>query len=287
MAEGTDPFAGPALDDPDDAYANAPHIPGADGFVARWPRAAAAFRESLRAAGRAREGLAHGEHARERLDAFAPEGPARGVAVIVHGGYWMRFGRQDFSHLAAGAVARGWLVAVPGYPLCPEASVASIEASVCRAVELAATLADGPVRLAGHSAGGQLVARLLCTDSALDPAVGARADAALSISGVHDLVPLLATGLNRTLGLDRAGAERASPARAAPRPGTRALAWVGADERPEFLRQSALLGAAWGQVPGVEVGVHVESGRHHFDVIEDLERADSALLDAWLGERAR
>ena len=278
-----DPFAGPALDDPDDAYANAPHIPDADDYLERWPARAAAFRAGLADAGRPVDTVAHGPHPRERTDVLRPVAgvPVRGVAVIVHGGYWMRFESRTFSHLAAGAVARGWLVAMPGYPLCPDASIGDIEASTCRAIELAATLAPGPVRLAGHSAGGHLVARAACADAPLDAAVAGRVEGVLSISGVHDLVPLLATSMNRALGLDPDEARARSPARSVPRPGTRAIAWVGADERPEFVRQNALLGEAW-RARGAHVTVHVEPGRHHFDVIEDLERDESAMLGAWL-----
>ena len=34
-----------------------------------------------------------------------PEGAPRGLAIFVHGGYWMAFGRESWSHLAAGALA--------------------------------------------------------------------------------------------------------------------------------------------------------------------------------------
>jgi arylformamidase len=40
-------------------------------------------------------------------------------------------------------------------------------------------------------------------------------------------------------------------------------AWVGGDERPEFIRQSQLLAEAWDNAK-----VFVDEGRHHFDVIE-------------------
>src|SRR3546814_5563195 len=51
-----------------------------------------------------------------------PISPA-GLAVFVHGGYWMAFDKSSWSHLAAGAVARGWAVALPSYTLCPEARI--------------------------------------------------------------------------------------------------------------------------------------------------------------------
>jgi acetyl esterase/lipase len=50
--------------------------------------------------------------------------------VFVHGGYWLRFGRGDWSHLAAGPVARGWAVALPSYTLAPAARIAAITAEI-------------------------------------------------------------------------------------------------------------------------------------------------------------
>lgn len=273
----------PSLGDPDDAYANAAHVAASDAIVARWPMRAAAFRERLGADGRARTGDRFGDGPRERLDWFLPEGEPRGIAVFVHGGYWMRFAPEDFSHLAAGAVTRGWLTVLPAYPLCPDASIAAIVDCTARAVTAAAELADGPIRLAGHSAGGHLVTRLLCEDVTLPARVARRLDRTLSISGVHDLVPLLATAMNGTLGLDLAAAMAESPARRLPRPGARVCTWVGADERPEFLRQNALLGTIWNGV-GARVATRIEPGRHHFDVVEDLARADSPMLAWWLGD---
>jgi len=272
----------PPILDPDDAYANAAHVAASEAIVARWPSRAAAFRQRLAAEGRLREGAAYGPGERERLDWFEPERRPRGVALFVHGGYWMRFSPSDFSHLAAGAVDRDWLAVMPAYPLCPAASVGEIVDSLRRAVTAAAELTDGPVRLAGHSAGGQLVARLLCDDVALPSSLVTRLDRTLAISGVHDLVPLLATSMNETLGLDRRSALAESPARCLPRPGVRICAWVGADERPEFLRQNALLDIWRGA--GARVATHVEPRRHHFDVIEDLARARSPMLNWWLGE---
>ena len=77
--------------------------------------------------------------------------------VFVHGGYWRAFDRGLWSHLAAGPLARGWAVAMPGYVLAPEARIAAITAMIADAVAAAAAEVDGPMRLAGHSAGGHLV----------------------------------------------------------------------------------------------------------------------------------
>ena len=262
----------------DDAYANGAHIPGAADYPPRWAQAAAAFREEL---GARATRLPYGAGEREWMHLFRPEGAAAGLAVFVHGGYWMRFGPDDWSHLAAGALARGWAVAMPGYTLCPGVRIGGITQQIARALTAAAAEVTGPVRLAGHSAGGHLVSRMVCAGSPLPDAVAGRVERVLSLSGVHDLRPLLRTAMNGTLGLDAAEARAESPALLEPREGTRITCWVGAAERPEFVRQNALLGNIWTGL-GAETETVEDEGRHHFDVIEGLEDPDSPLMTAWM-----
>ena len=267
----------------DNAYANAAHIPGAEDFPPRWAHEAAIFRDAL--GGRARLGVPYGEAPAERLDLFLPHpsGAAScGLVVFVHGGYWQRFGRADWSHLAAGGIERGWAVAVPGYTLCPGARVAGITRQVAAALACAARLVAGPIRLAGHSAGGHLVSRMLCADAALPRNVAARIEHTVSISGVHDLRPLLRTRLNNALRLDGDEARAESPALALPRDDARITAWVGADERPEFVRQTRLLANIWTGL-GARTAAVEEPGRHHFDVIDGLADPESPLLRELLG----
>ncbi len=113
-----------------DAYANAAHIPGGPEYPARWAAAAAAFRDR-----HPPEDVPYGGHPRERLHLWRPPGEAKGLLVFVHGGYWMSFSASDYSHLAAGALARGWAVALPSYPLCPEARIGGIVRACARATE--------------------------------------------------------------------------------------------------------------------------------------------------------
>jgi acetyl esterase/lipase len=262
----------------DDAYANAAHIPGGAGYPARWEAAAAAFRARVPP-----ETLSYGEHPRERIDLFRPEGVAHGLVVFVHGGYWRAFDRGTWSHLAAGALAQGWAVALPGYVLAPEARIAAITRAIARAVEVAAAAAPGPLRLVGHSAGGHLVARQVCADSRLPPGVVARVGGVVSISGLHDLRPLLRTAMNAELRLDAAEAGAESPALLQPLPETRLHAWVGDLERPEFVRQTTLIANIWTGL-GAETAQTIAPGRHHFDVIADLADPNSALVAAVLGD---
>ncbi len=246
-----------------DAYANAAHIPGGPDFPARWAAAAQAFRER-----HPPEDIPYGDHPRERLHLWRPPGSPKGLLLFVHGGYWMAFSASDFSHLARGPLERGWAVALPSYPLCPEVSVAAIVAGVARAVERAAREVAGPLHLAGHSAGGQVVARLAGADLPL--AVRDRLARVVPISPLSNLLPLRRTGLNATLRLSEEEAVAESPV-LRPRPAVPVTVWVGEAERPAFRDQALWLSRAW----GAELVVDPE--RHHFDVVAGLERPESPL----------
>ena len=264
------------IEDWDDAYANGPNIPDGERWPDAWVAPARAFREA-----HPPEVVPYGAHERERMDLFLPEGAPRGLVVFVHGGYWVRLDRSFWSHLAAGPLARGWAVAMPSYVLAPEARVAAISRAVAGAVEVAAGRVAGPVRLAGHSAGGHLVTRAAVAGALPEP-ISARVERVVSISGLHDLRPLLRTAVNDDIRLDAAEAAAESSALLVPREGTRLTAWVGQSERAEFVRQSELIANVWRGL-GAATACVVEPDRHHFDVIDGLTRPDAPLTEALLG----
>jgi acetyl esterase/lipase len=262
----------------EDAFANAAYIPGGETFPVLWGERAARFRE----ANAHRADLAYGGHDRERLDLFQPAGASRGLAVVVHGGYWLAFDKSSWSDLASGALAQGWTVAMPSYPLAPEATIGSITASIGRAIAIAAQQVPGPIRLAGHSAGGHLVTRMICEGAPLAPDIASRIERVVSISGLHDLRPLQFNSMNERLKLDQASAVAESPALQRPLEGIEVTAWVGGLERPEFLRQAAVLVEAWRR-KGVSAQLVVDPGKHHFDVIDGLKDPAHPLARAFGG----
>ncbi|WP_341366660.1 alpha/beta hydrolase [Yoonia sp. BS5-3] len=256
----------------DDAYANAAHIPDGASYPGRWACAA----ETFRAQAKSEIDLIYGPSLRQRLDIFYPDDAVKGLVVFVHGGYWLRFGKSDWSHLAAGPLAHGWAVAMPSYDLCPHVCIAEIGRQIATAIDFAAGRVSGPIRLVGHSAGGQLVARI---GAAPGMAVWKdRLAGIVPISPVADLAPLMRTSMNADLRIDAAEAAAESPLHL-PAPKAEVTVWVGGDERPAFLDQANALGAAWGcaQV--------IEPKRHHFDVVTGLERSDSGLTLAVVGRK--
>ncbi|MEO1732643.1 MAG: alpha/beta hydrolase [Pseudomonadota bacterium] len=253
----------------DDAYANMTHIPKGSSYPDIWAKRAFAFRAAL--ADRAVLGQPYGASPRQAYDLFLPGQTPLGTVIFVHGGYWYRFDKSSWSHLAAGALTRGWAVAMPSYDLCPSVGIPDITKQVARAIDAIAAQSDAPIALSGHSAGGQLVARCL-SRGMLKRSTLQRISHAAILSPVGDLRPLLKTSMNATLGLDAKTAISESPTLASRPAHVEVSIWVGEEERPAFLDQAQQLGAAW------DVDVRVVSGRHHFDIISLLEAPETDLV---------
>ncbi|MEM7731717.1 MAG: alpha/beta hydrolase [Pseudomonadota bacterium] len=264
----------------DDAFEISGHIPGAHALPDVWAKDAAAFRSVWFSKGLLQTDIPYGPAPRHRYDLFQPEGETVGLFVFIHGGYWRRFDKSYWSHLAEGALRAGWTVAMPSYVLAPEARISQITRAIASAITTASKATSGPIRIAGHSAGGHLATRMMCKD-VLQSAVADRLARVVSISGLHDLAPLYLIDLNQTLRLTEEEARAESPAALIPLSGVPFTAWVGAQERPEFLRQTRLIEEAWAR-HGLDASAIYDTGHDHFTVIEALRHSDSHLMQAIL-----
>jgi quercetin dioxygenase-like cupin family protein len=273
----------PPARDWDDAFANMAHVANSHELPGFWSARAAEYRAAMQAAGHRLDlDIAYGAHPRETYDIVWPQGTPRGLAVFVHGGYWMRLDKSYWTDFAEGARARGWAVCLPSYTLTPEARISQITGQIARVIAHAAARVDGPIRLSGHSAGGHLVTRMVCADSPLEKGVRNRIEHTLSISGLHDLRPLLHTGMNDTLHLDLAEARAESSVLGEPGLAAPLTCWVGGGERPEFIRQTKLLADIWGGLD-VPARAHVDGEHNHFTVLEALKDPASPITDAFVG----
>ncbi|MFA6154311.1 alpha/beta hydrolase [Mesorhizobium sp.] len=267
----------------DNAYANGANIADSDRWPAAWAKPAQAFRDALSADGRARLDIPYGDAPRTRLDLFLPVAAPKGLVVFIHGGYWLQSDKSGWSHLASGAVSSGFAVAMPSYTLCPNIRIAGIVGEIGAAITMAAGLVEGPLMLTGHSAGGHLASRMVTTTTPLAGEVAQRIRRVVSISGVHDLRPLMRTGMNTTLALDEEEGLAESPALLRPMDGTRITCWAGGGERAEFLRQTVLLANIWTGL-GATTSTVIEPDRHHFDVVDGLADPAHALTRTLLSE---
>jgi arylformamidase len=248
-------------------YNNRARNPDHPAVMQRWRDAA----ERARAL-HPRVQIPYGPGPREALDLFeaVPDAP---IAVFLHGGYWQALDRSWFSGLAPALLRHGVSLAVPSYDLAPQVRLGDILRQVRQAVDLVRARSGSRPVVFGHSAGGHMAACMLSEG---------RAGAAIAISGVFDLAPLIETSINQTLRLDAAEAAALSPIHW-PVPngstpgGTTLDCLVGAEESPEFIRQSQMMADLWGG-QGVDTRFEALTGLDHFTVLDPLFDPSSGLV---------
>jgi arylformamidase len=256
-------------------YNNRQRVPEYADIAERWSMLAAAYR----LAAEADMNRPYGAKERQRYDIFHAQVDDPPLVVYIHGGYWQRGDRKDYSFVARELNANGITVAIPSYSLCPAVSVMEISDEIQQC--LAALWRQTKTRpvVVGHSAGGHLTAEMLTRAWNGFPGVpGDLVRRGCAISGVFDLAPLMDTSLNEAIGLNKGTARVASPIFRPPLPkGRRFIAAVGGDESEEFLRQSQAVAEGWSKV-GVDATCLVVDGTNHFTVVDELIRPDSELL---------
>ena len=252
-------------------YNNRARVPEHGTHIAGWHRDARAYRDVASC----ELDCPYGPGERHRFDLFFPPGGDRGgpVVLFIHGGYWQALDKSSASHLARGANVRGLTVAVAGYDLAPTVTLASIVAGIEQASDAIMRRTGRPLVAAGHSAGGHLAACLMARSSVAVRPVRA----AMPISGLFDLRPLVPTSINAALGLTATEAERLSPVLWQPPTTGSLVAVVGAAESDEFRRQSREIVACWGKA-GLLTRLHEVPSAHHFDVLDGLTDPDGDLV---------
>lgn len=256
-------------------YNNRRRVPEHPEIGARWSAASAAYR----ACARADLDQAYGPGVRHRYDLFHATDAAAPLVVYIHGGYWQRGDRKDYSFLAAELNRSGLQVAIPSYSLCPAVSVMDIVEELRRCLVALWRKTGRHMTVVGHSAGGHLTAVMLASDWSRE-AADVPTDlvrAGVAISGVFDLGPLIPTSLNEALGLDADSAHAASPLFwAAPKAGS-LVAAVGGGESAEFLRQSRAVAEAWKHAGFTTEYLELPTA-NHFTVVDELAKPASTLF---------
>ncbi len=264
-------------------YNNRALVPDHMDYLQRWAQDSAQVRAQVPCV----LDVAYGPGAGETLDIFPSTRPAGApvpVLVFIHGGYWRALDKSDHSFIAPPFNQAGFCVVVVNYALCPGTPEAPVTIPhIVRQMEKAVAWVarnieahGGDARritVAGHSAGGHLAAMLL---TSVWPLIGAGLPDglvrnALSISGLHDLEPIMYTPMYQSvLQLTDQQVLQFSPARLpAPEQGVLFCA-AGGDESPEFVRQNHLMQAAWGShfVPRSQV----LPGLNHFSIVDALAK---------------
>jgi len=209
--------------------------------------------------------IAYGGGPMERLDFFGA-GAGAPLAAFMHGGYWRRLDKDDFSFIADGLVPHGVAFASINYALAPQTPLHAIIAQCRRAIawltENAAALGIDARRISvvGHSAGGHLAAMA---------AVAHPVHAVVTLSGLHDLVPVQQSFVNEWIGLDDAAARELSPIAYPPARPCPVYATAGERESEAFHAQGRAPVDAWRRY-GCDAEYEQSPGDNHFTICDRL-----------------
>jgi arylformamidase len=243
-----------------DPYDAAATVPDPLHVFARWR----AWSDGVRAQMLHSRNLQYGPSPDETLDLVVPHTGAP-LVVFFHGGYWRRLHKDDHTFVARGFAGHGIATAVVNYSLAPGARLEEIVAQARRSVAWLRVHAHERgvdatrIVVAGHSAGGHLAA--MC-------AVDAPVSAVATLSGLHDLRPLMQTFAQEWLQLDDERAAAMSPALLAPAAPTMVLARTGSRESQEFHQQARDLSDAW-RAHDCDTS-YAPTDDNHFTLIERL-----------------
>jgi acetyl esterase/lipase len=256
----------------DAAYNNSAAVKNSDQKIADYTERSARIRvqqDGLR-------DLRYGPKPRNLIDIYRSGAANAPLFVFIHGGYWMRNGKETFACTATGPLAHGIDVAMIGYTLAPEATLTAINDEIHAALRFlraeAPKLGTGQngVILSGWSAGGHLTAMAL-----------AEVDAGLPISGVYDVEPCRHNYVNDTMRMSADEARAMSPILHLETQRKPMIIAYGQLERPEFQRQSRDYHAAR-EKAGLPSELLPLDGHEHYSILEELAAPEGKITQALL-----
>lgn len=195
------------------------------------------------AAGRAALDVRYGAGQLATLDVFPAEPKNAPIHVFLHGGYWRGRDKSDYSYIADALVPQGITTIVMNYDLCPQVELPMIVAQIkegfawIQAHAPALGGAADKITASGHSAGAHLIAAALAADQA-DTQALCPVRAALLISGIYELEPVLRISVNEQIRLRAEQVDAMSPLRHPPSAAVPLVVAVGGAETDSWIAES-------------------------------------------------
>ncbi|MBT8004313.1 MAG: alpha/beta hydrolase [Rhodospirillales bacterium] len=269
----------------DAQYDNGAAVPSVDDIMDRWTGLSA---ETLTKFDHALD-IAYGPSAMEKLDIVRPNSQSPvPVNIFIHGGFWMRRDKKEYSFIAERFASSGALTVVINYALIPSVDLDEIVRQ-CRA---AVTWVHGNIAehggdpdwvfVTGNSAGGHLVSMMMATDWAAHGGLPSNVlKGGVALSGIYELEPIQKCFINDILHLSDGEVERNSSITLPPTKEAPVLFAVGGAETAEFKRHTSNITEAWSEM-GCDCRSMEVPGKNHFSILDDFIDPDSALCSATL-----
>jgi arylformamidase len=227
----------------------------------------------------------YGNSPRQVIDIFPSEKRDAPVLVYIHGGYWVRGGKDHNCHFVDLFGREGVTVALVEYDLCPDVSVTEIVRQVRSAISwvyknISAYGGDSSrLYICGVSAGGHLVTMALAHDWEKEGLPRDIIKGGVAISGVYDLDAVLHVAVNEQIKLNPETARENSPLVHPPLPHAPLVLAVGGGETEGWKQMS------WDLYQRCnEQGVHCEylevPEANHFMLSSHLADPESLLTRA-------
>ncbi len=249
---------------------------------ARYAARASELSQAARERHAGRYDIVYGDTALSTLDVFPAATPNAPLHVFLHGGYWRGRDKSDYSYIADALVPQGITTVVMNYDLCPGASLPEIVRRTRDGLRWvhrhAADLGGDPDRItaSGHSAGAHLLAMALADDAGADRLADGLIKAAVLVSGIYELEPVLGITVNDTIRLRPEMVDGVSPMRHPPATATVLEIAAGAGETPAWVGQSRDF-AERCRAHGSVCAYHEIPGHDHFSIMTLMETPDALL----------
>lgn len=263
-------------DDTESQYNPRKAVPDAEELALRGASRSAATRASRRA----RLDLRYGASPLSTLDVFPADAADAPLHVFLHGGYWRGRDKSDYSYVADALVPLGITTVVMNYDLCPAVELPAIVRQVRDGFQWihahARELGGDPATLtaSGHSAGAHLIAAALPRKGEPAPAWTPRA--AVLVSGIYELEPVLSISVNQEIRLRPEQVDAMSPMRHPPTAAVPLVVVAGGAETRSWVGQSQDFAKTCVAAGGTAVYVELP-GLHHYSIMNALGRPGDTL----------
>ncbi|MES1215970.1 MAG: alpha/beta hydrolase [Bacteroidota bacterium] len=259
-------------------YNNRLHVPEYATHLERWTQLSNQTEKKLPLI----KDIAYGRQPRQLLDIYPSAKPHSKILIFIHGGYWQRLDKSDFHFIAEAFSSYGITTVLVTYPLAPAASMDQIVSSCSEAVSwvyknISQYSADPEqIYIAGHSAGGHLVAMMMTQEYFGENISSTIIKGACAVSGLYNLVPIQLSFVNDVVNMDKEMALRNSPVLLQPITQCPLLLAAGTDESDEFRDQTRELYSSW-KDKDIPIEYIELQKLNHYSTVEAMADTDSPL----------